>query len=78
MVTEIPCILQDENESATNGAVDDDVDLSSPDSSPKRITGYICLNTVNSCYLKVKGTSETLGDIRTSTYQFCRIEENTY
>lgn len=29
----------DENESATNGAVDDDVDLSSPDSSPKRITG---------------------------------------
>ena len=27
---------------------------------------------------KSKGPSETLRDIRTSTYQICRIEENTY
>ena len=27
---------------------------------------------------KSKGPSETLWDIRTSTYQICRIEENTY
>ena len=26
---------------------------------------------------KLKGPSETLRDIRTSTYQICRIEENT-
>ena len=26
---------------------------------------------------KSKGPSETLRDIRTSTYQMCRIEENT-
>ena len=27
---------------------------------------------------KSKGPSETLRDIRTSTYQVCRTEENTY
>ena len=32
-------LLQDDNEPATNGALDDDIDLSSADSSPKRISG---------------------------------------
>ena len=31
-------------------------------------------NTVNSRYLEVEETSETLRDILTSTYQICRIE----
>ena len=30
--------------------------------------------TVDSCYLEVQGT-EILQDIRTSTFQICRIEE---
>ena len=34
-------------------------------------------NTVDSHYLEVEGPSETLRDIRTSTYQMCRIKENT-
>ena len=34
---------------------------------------YTC--TVDSRYLEVKGPSETLRDIRTSTYQIFRIEE---
>ena len=34
-------ISQDDSESAANGTLDDDVDLSSPDSSPKRIPGTI-------------------------------------
>ena len=33
--------------------------------------------TVDSRYLEIVGTSETLRDIRTSTYQICRIGENT-
>ena len=33
--------------------------------------------TVDSRYLEVEGTSEILRDIRTSTYQMCRTEENT-
>ena len=35
------------------------------------------LYTVDSRYLEVEGTSETLRDIRTSTYQNYRIEDNT-
>ena len=35
------------------------------------------LNTVDSRYLELEGTSKTLRDIRTSTYQIFRIEENT-
>ena len=31
--------------------------------------------TVDSRYLEVEGTSETLRDIRTTTYQIFRIEE---
>ena len=31
--------FQEDNEPATNGTLDDDIDLSSADSSPKRITG---------------------------------------
>ena len=31
--------------------------------------------TVNSCYLEFQGLSEILQDIRTLTYQICRIEE---
>ena len=32
-------------------------------------------NTVDSRYLEFQGLSEILRDIRTSTYQICRIEE---
>ena len=32
-------------------------------------------NTVDSRYLELQGTSEILRDIRTSTYQICRIEQ---
>ena len=34
-------------------------------------------NTVDSRYLELKGPSETLRDIHSSTYQIFRIEENT-
>ena len=33
--------------------------------------------TVDSRYLEIEGTSETVRDIRTSTYQICSIEEKT-
>ena len=40
---------------------------------------YICFFTVQSTLViwKSKGPFETHRDIRTSTYQICRIEENT-
>ena len=34
-------------------------------------------STVDSRYNEVEGPSETFRDNRTSTYQICRIEENT-
>ena len=47
--------------------------------SPLPFVGHMHANpyTIDSRYLEVEGTSETLRDIRTSTYQMCRIEENT-
>ena len=35
-------------------------------------------STVDSRYLEFQGTSEILRDIRTSTYQICRIEEKIF
>ena len=36
----------------------------------------LCISdTVDSPYLEIEGTSKTLRDIRTSTYQTCSIEE---
>ena len=37
---------------------------------------YTC--TVDSRYLEIEGTLETLRDIRTSTYPICSIEEKTF
>ena len=44
-----------------------------------RIDGIENSNKVQSTLVisKSKGPAETLRDIRTSTYQMCRIEENT-
>ena len=36
---------------------------------------YFRVNTVDSRYLEFQGLSEILRDIRTSTYQICRVEE---
>ena len=38
---------------------------------------YCQINTVDSRYLKIEGTSKTLRDICTSTYQICSIEGKT-
>ena len=43
------------------------------------LKGLLCPLDIQSTLVisKSKGPSETLRDIRTSTYQMCRIEENT-
>ena len=39
--------------------------------------GMVFETTVDSRYLEIEGTLETVRDIRTSTYQICSIEEKT-